>query len=63
MTGPVEPRPMTDRELVQAQADSPFCRNAVHRNKTVRDGAGKGWFTRGAEVKPKQNKCPKKSRG
>lgn len=42
-----------NRERVRQQAAEPFCRNAVHRNKTVKDGAGRGWFTRGKEVKPK----------
>lgn len=48
-----KPRALTHREMLQAAADAPFCMNPVHRNKTVKDGAGKGWFTRGGEVKPK----------
>lgn len=56
-----EARRKIDRLRVQAQAEAEFCRNPVHRNKTVRDGAGNGWFARGAEVKPKQKKWTGKS--
>lgn len=40
-----------DRETMLVQAEAPYCRNAIHLNRTIEASDGRAWFTHGREVK------------